>query len=361
MKQSLLFPVLFFAALQGASAQSTVISGKIATSDGSPLPARVAIQRQCGANPQIAGYTDRKGQFSFRWAVSEELIPDASEVGGGRIRMGSGADTEVTTAQHLPGAMADNMSGCTLRASTPGYRSDELPLDSVKTNFDHVDVGTIVLKPLGGSGGQIVSATSSKAPSGARKALDNGLEALGKGKNDEAGKDFEKAVGIYPQYAEAWLDLGKLRLRLKAQDTAAEALQKAEDADPKLAEAFVYLGMIEVAKKQWPEALKQLDAAVQLDPVHFPDAWFNHAVADYNLKNYDAAEKSVREVMKLDPQRKNPQIDYLLGLTLAGKGDYSGAAEALRTYIKVSPNAPDVAKAEELLPQIEKLQSSNHP
>jgi tetratricopeptide (TPR) repeat protein len=358
MKRLLLFPVLFFAALQGASAQSTTLSGKVATSDGSPLPSRVTIQRQCGASPQTVASTDRRGMFTFHWAVSEELIPDASETAG---RRPMGADPAITTARELPGATGQNMTGCTLRAMAPGYRSDEIALDSQKSYFENYNLGTITLHPTGSSAAQTVSATSSKAPSAAKKAFDNGLEEFGKGKTADAQKDFEKAVGIYPQYAEAWLNLGKLRLQLKADDAAAEALQKAVDADPKLAEALSYLGMIEVKKKQWEDAAKHLDAAVQLDPVRFPEAWFNDAVAGFNLKNYDAAEKSVRELMKLDPQRKNPQSDYLLGLILAGKKDYSGAAESLRAYIKTSPDAPDVPTAKGLLAQLEKMQAQDHP
>jgi tetratricopeptide (TPR) repeat protein len=360
MKRSLHFLVLFFTALHGASAQSTTLSGKVATADGSPLPPRVAIQRQCGASPQTVAYTDRRGQFSFHWAVSEELIPDASETGG-RIPIGSGADPAVTSARTLPGATGELMSGCTLRASAPGYRSDEIPLDSQKTHFENYNLGTITLKPTGSSGVQTVSATSSKAPSDARKAFDRGVEAVGKGKPADAEKDFEKAVAIYPQYADAWLNLGKLRLQRKADDAAAEALQKAVDADQKLVEALVYLGRLDVGKKQWEDAARNLDVAIQLDPVHFPDAWFNDAVAGFNLKNYDAAEKNVREAMKLDPQRKIPQSDYLLGLILAGKKDYSGAAEALRTYIKLSADAPDIPTAKAMLAQIEKLQTPSHP
>jgi len=360
MKRWLHFPVLFFAALQGASAQSTILSGRVVTSDGSPLPPRVVIQRECGRTPQNAAYTDRRGQFSFPWAVPEELIPDASETDG-RIRLGAGSDPAITSARALPGATGDNMSGCSLLASAPGYRSDPILLDSVKSNFDHYDLGTIVLKPAVSSGGQTVSATSSKAPSDARKAFDRGLEALGKGKTADGEKDFEKAVGIYPAYADAWLNLGKLRLQQKAEDGAAEAFQKAVEADDKLVEARVYLGTIEVRKRQWEDAARNLDAAVKLDPVRYPEAWFNDAVAGYNLKNYDAAEKNVREAMKLDPQRKNPQGDFLLGLVLAAKKDYAGAAEALRAYISHSPDAPDVAKAKTMLPEIEKMQTPGHP
>jgi regulator of sirC expression with transglutaminase-like and TPR domain len=78
-------------------------------------------------------------------------------------------------------------------------------------------------------------------------------------------------------------------------------------------------------------------------------------VANYNLKQYDAAEKSAREAVKLDPKRINPRSGYLLGLVLAEKRDYAGAAAELTAYIKLAPNAPDAAQVKEQLAQLEKL------
>jgi tetratricopeptide (TPR) repeat protein len=363
MKRLLLYPALFFLALPGASAQF-IVAGKVATADGGQLPDRVAIQRDCGGARQTAAYTDRKGQFSFRWGDTEGLAGDASQstLGGGpRGLAGTGIEQDSTTAQSRGTGSGPAMTGCELRAAAPGYRSDVIPLDGRRAVFGNYDVGTIVLNRIADVEGPSVSATSLKAPSDARRAFEKGLEALGKGKTADAEKDFEKAVSLYSQYAEAWLDLGKLRLQRKAEESAGEAFQKALEADRNLVEAQVYLGMLAVGKKQWPEAEKYLDAAVKLDPVHFPDAWFNDAVAGYNLKDYDGAERSVREALKLDPQHKHPQAEYLLGIILAAKKDYSGAAEQLRAYLKLAPDADDVAKVKTQLDEIEKLQTPNRP
>ncbi len=92
----------------------------------------------------------------------------------------------------------------------------------------------------------------------------------------------------------------------------------------------------------------------------FHDAWFNDAVADYNLKNYEAAEKSVREELKLDPpSTKIHQSYYLLGIVLAARKDYGSAVEQLRVYLKVAPDAPDAARAKTQIPDLEKLRDSN--
>jgi tetratricopeptide (TPR) repeat protein len=368
MKQLLLCPALFFLALPSAPAQ-IIVSGKVAVAEGGQLPDRVIIQRDCGGAPRTAAYADRKGQFNFRWSETAGITgDDASQSiapGGPRGVPGNGIGQDSAAQSRVPGngpaRIEPAMTGCELRAAAPGYLSEVVALDSNRAFFDNYDVGTIFLHRTGDAEGPPASGTSSKAPSDARKAFDKGLEALGKGKTPDAEKDFEKAVSLYPQYVEAWLDLGKLRLQRKADDSAREAFQKALEADANLVEPWVYLGMLAVEKKQWPDAAKYLNVALKLDPVHFPDAWFNNAVAGYNLKDYAGAEKSVREALRLDPQHKNPRSDYLLGLILAAQKDYSGAAEQLRFYLKLAPGGDDAEKVKTELAEIEKLESANHP
>jgi hypothetical protein len=81
MTRLVLFPTLLFLALPTARAQITV-SGKVVTADGDQLPAKVAIQRSCGGAPRTAGFTDRKGQFSFRWNETAGIIGDDASQSG---------------------------------------------------------------------------------------------------------------------------------------------------------------------------------------------------------------------------------------------------------------------------------------
>lgn len=361
MKLSILFPVLFFLALPRASAQ--LISGKVAVDDGGQLPDRVAIARDCGGAQRNVAYADRKGQFSFRWSDTTGITAaDASPSAGpggprGLPGTGIGQNSPIQSPGDVngPAASGPALTGCELRAVAPGYRSELVTLDGNRLSFDSYDVGTIFLHRTGDADAPPVSATSSKAPSGARRAFDKGLEAAGKGRSSDAEKDFEKAVSLYPQYAEAWLDLGKVRLKNKADDSAAEAFRKALEADGTLVEPRVYLGMLAVESKQWAAAAKYLDDALKSDPVHFPDAWFNKAVAEYNLKEYADAEKSVRKALQSDPQRRNPREEYLLGLILAAQKNYSGAAEQLRIYLRLAPDADDSEQVKTQLAEIEKL------
>ena len=143
------------------------------------------------------------------------------------------------------------------------------------------------------------------APKDAKKAYEKGLQSLLKNKPDDASKEFEKAVLSYPKYADAWMNLGKARMQQKSFEPAREALLKAIEADPKLVSPYIELGMMAAQQNKWEEAGPYLDRALRLDPIDFPQAWYVDAAANFNLKKFDAAEKSAREAQKLDAKHVN--------------------------------------------------------
>ena len=247
----------------------------------------------------------------------------------------------------------NQMANCEIRAQAAGYRSDVVNLMN-RNPMDNPDIGMIVLHRLANVEGVSISATSYMAPKDAKKAYEKGLQSVLKNKPDDASKEFEKAVLAYPRYADAWVSLGKARLQQNAFGPARDAMLKAIEADPKLVSPYIELGLMAAQQNKWEEAGPYLDRALRLDPVDFPQAWYVDAAANFNLKKFDAAEKSVREALKVDPKRTNARSGYLLGLILAEKHDFPGAAEEFRTYLKRWPDAPDYAKVKEQLTQVEK-------
>ena len=88
---------------------------------------------------------------------------------------------------------------------------------------------------------------------------------------------------------------GELRLQQKQYGPAKEAMMKALDADPKMASPYIQLGMLAAEQRQWEDAARNLDRALKLDPIDYAEAWYVDAVANFNLKLYDAAEASARQ------------------------------------------------------------------
>jgi tetratricopeptide (TPR) repeat protein len=245
------------------------------------------------------------------------------------------------------------MLNCELRANLAGFRSDRVDLSKTDAT-ENFDVGSIVLHPLKEGEGNSISTTSLQAPKNATKAYESGLQSLAKNKPEEAAKDFEKAVAVYPNYADAWTTLGKLREQQKSFGPAKEAFLKAVEADPKLVFPLTELGFFAAEQHQWEESARYLDQALKLDPIRYPEAWYAEAVADYNLKLYDAAEAGVREYIRLNPKNLNPRAHYLLGITLIQKKDRAAAAAELKTFIEMEPNAPDIGTLKEQLAELQK-------
>jgi regulator of sirC expression with transglutaminase-like and TPR domain len=97
------------------------------------------------------------------------------------------------------------------------------------------------------------------------------------------------------------------------------------------------------------------ERAVKLDPFDYPQEFFLNSVANYNLRNMDAAEKSALETERLDTEHHYPQASHLLGVILAQRQDYSGAAGEMRNYLKFAPGAQDAVTVRGQLDQLEKL------
>lgn len=341
------------------------ISGKVTVSDGSPLPRGVIIKSICLNTQRTVAYVDSKGYFNFEWGrATSAIMPDASDSYDPSIRQGNGSPfggqrgNDVFSDGRSNGSASGGQSlmGCELRAEANGFRSDVITLDSHRA-FDSPDVGTLVLYRTAGVEGTSVSATSMNAPRDARKAYEKGLQALRKGKAADALPELQKATSLYPRYANAWLDTGRAEIQLKDTDAAKEAFIKAIEADGKLVSGHAELGMIAIRGSDWPAAAKYLDAALKLDPIGFPQLWYPDAVAHYNMKNLDAAEKSTRSALQHDPQHKNPNANHLLGVILAMKNDLTGAVSALQTYIQLAPKAADLAQVQSQLAEIQSAQN----
>lgn len=331
-----------------ASGSSTLVSGKVAMDDGSPVPPDIVIQRVCSGSVQTVARTDLKGAFRFQWASpSSPLMPDATEAGGRQTPLPRDAGPLGNDS------LGNRMANCQLRANLAGYRSDRVDL-SLDEGSDNIDAGSILLHRLKDGEGNSISTTSLKAPKNAAKAYDSGLQSLAKNKPADAAKDFEKAVSIYPGYAEAWNTLGKLREEQKSYGPAREAFLKAVEADPKLVVPYTELGFLAAEQRQWEESARYLDQALKLDATGYPEAWYADAVADYNLKLYDAAEARVREYLMLNPKNLNPRAHYLLAVTLIQNNNPTAGAAELSTYIGLDPNAPDIATLKQQLADIQK-------
>jgi tetratricopeptide (TPR) repeat protein len=214
-------------------------------------------------------------------------------------------------------------------------------------------VGVLWLRPVSGHQGNTVSALSLRAPKDARKLFDKGTELLHSAKLPAAAASFQKAATIYPDYVDAWINLGNAQFRMGANDSARSSLQRAIELDPKMPGAWQMLGYIAFNQKKWDDAAGYLCHAEELDPMNSPMPWFYSAVAYYELRKYDQAEKSIRTEIGMDPVFQNHRAQYVLGMILIARHDLAGGSDALRSYLATKPDPRDVATVETALSKLQ--------
>ena len=88
----------------------------------------------------------------------------------------------------------------------------------------------------------------------AKEKFNAGIKAKQAKNLAEAEKQFMAATAAFPQYREAWNELGTVRYELKKLAPAEEALQKAVSVDPSYQAAYKSLGIVQLKAKKYPQA-----------------------------------------------------------------------------------------------------------
>ena len=330
----------------------TFLSGKVVVDDGSELTDSAVVESVCRGQRRFETYTDRKGNFSF-------------ELGKRRGTENMYIDSDVSRPSPNPnfsesqnglggGQDRRDLTDCELQAVLPGFTSQILELAGFQ-NSQIANVGNISLHRIARVEGFTISATTAMAPGKARKAFEKGLDDKKNKKFDAAEKKFQEAVNIYPKFAAAWLELGRIQLQNKDTAAARQSLAHAIEADCQFVSPHQELALINFNEKRWHDVVDETDQILKLNPISFPQDWFLNAVGNYYLQKLDVAEKSARQGLKADVEHRIPRLEYVLGVILANKHNYPEAMEHLRAYLRLAPNSSDAKSVNDQIVQLEKL------
>jgi tetratricopeptide (TPR) repeat protein len=309
-----------------------MLTGKVSLSDEGQPDDAIVVEFACGGSIRSSVAADAKGRFNL------PLSPSSGQASASRGISGN------ISAEHL--------DGCLLRAVLTGYRSDVIDLSKRETG-DKPDVGTIVLHRDGHAEGTLFSVTTAGAPKDAGKALAKGRDAIRDKKNDAALEELKKAVRLYPKYAAAWFELGRLYETMNNNTEARQAYEQAIAADPKYVRPLERLMMLAGLEGKSDEVAALSSRLVALDPNGFPVAYLSAAIANLNLGNWDASEKSAVELIRLDTEHRFPKGEQILGVVLAQKQKWAESAVHLRRFLELAPDGADADSTRRLLPDIE--------
>ena len=338
--------------MDNSLSKTIFISGKVVLEDGTPPPEPVLIERVCGTMRRAETRTDMKGHFSFQvgaGASNNEQMMDASSESTS-LR---GPMSPSSMGLGSSGRNSTDLRGCELRANLPGYQSSVVNL-TMHSQFDSPDIGMIILKRMAGREGDTISMTNALAPKEAKKAFDKSRQLMAKGNTTDAQKELSKAVDIYPKYASAWAELGRLQMEANEAGAARKSFEKSLEADPKYLPPYERLAVLALRERNWDDVLDKTDKLLKLNSFDFPQAYYYNALAHLNLNHPELAEKSARQALKQDAQ-KFSRAYYVLGLALAQKGEFASSVDQLKAYLSSNPSGNENEMVKKQLSDIEKL------
>lgn len=204
-----------------------------------------------------------------------------------------------------------------------------------------------------------VSVRELKIPDKAREEMRRGLERTAK--NDFAGSlfHFAKATQFFPNYFEAYYNLGLAHLALGHADDAIKALQTSIDLSGgqyALAEfAYGYLlcqqGKPADAERIVRRGLEAQDAA--------PEGYVILGEALKQLNRMEEAEKMEQEALLRNPHLAGAYL--VLSDVAEIRGDYRSEIMDLDAYLKLQPNGPGSELARKVRARAEQMLAKSQP
>ena len=159
-----------------------------------------------------------------------------------------------------------SVSGQSIQATV----SDPFEVDERKTTQSIL----VTVKPAAANGeanasnagSPTVSASDLKVPEEASHEFDKATKLIAKQQWQKAIEQLNKALALYPAYAEAYTNLGVVYARLGDSDKERDALQKAIAANGHFAPALVNLARLEMKDHNFAASEAHLNQATAVDP-----------------------------------------------------------------------------------------------
>ena len=204
--------------------------------------------------------------------------------------------------------------------------------------------------PPGGANDQL-SVRIVQIPPKARKEFESGKIRMEAQDVPASMQHFQKAIELYPKYAEAYQLLGVMHLQTGKLKDAEEELQKATEIEPNLSTAYFALGICRNEMAKYPDAEAALARGLELDPKS-PDGHYHIAEAYWNLGRWQESEQHASKALTLKPDMAPAHV--LLGNSLLRKKDAPGALKEFKEYLRLEPQGLYAAGTRTAVERLEK-------
>ena len=175
-------------------------------------------------------------------------------------------------------------------------------------------------------------------------------EACAGGKFDDAQKLLERALQIYPQFAEALTLRGLLQLRANHIDQGRQDFEQAIQYDPTYGPAYVALGAAYNAQAHYDDALRTLELGTAISPLAW-QGYYEMARASIGKGFYDKGLQFADRAEQLNGNHL-AAIHLLKAYAMIPLKFYSRAKEELQAYLQHEPRGGNAEQARHLLAQL---------
>lgn len=188
----------------------------------------------------------------------------------------------------------------------------------------------------------LTALAAAQAPT-AKDYLKRGIARFGKGDTDGALVEFNKAIELSPQMAEAHLQRGKARRAKGDLDGAISDYEEAIGLDPRLAsnnrditQAFTNRGFIRTNQFDLDGAISDFDKAIKISP-NDADSYIKRAEAYLINNDLIDAIKDFDKGISLNPPTASASLAYAgRGFTRLLQGDEDAARRDFDKSLKLS-------------------------
>ncbi|HWR36593.1 MAG TPA: tetratricopeptide repeat protein [Clostridia bacterium] len=214
-------------------------------------------------------------------------------------------------------------------------------------------------KPATAKDKSMVSASALKIPRKAQKELDAGNEALGNGKLDKAREHFDRATQIYPQFDQAWNNLGVVRMKQGDRAGGQQAFEAALKINDKFARAYVNLARLALQDNDYKQASELLKKSLSTEPLN-AEALSMACQADFLAGNLEQVVSNARKLHTI-PHDGQALGHYAAGSALQQLNRPSEAITEYTLFLKEAPQSPLTLKAREAISELGKqVQVESH-
>ncbi len=171
----------------------------------------------------------------------------------------------------------------------------------------------------------------------AQYAIQKAAGYLQNNKNDEALKEFRKALAFDPQNATAHTYIGKIYQGQGKLNEAIKEFKSVVQSDPTSVTSRNNLGNAYLQAKQYKEAEKEFKTAAKMDPIN-PLADYTLGILYSQTDRFSEAETQFNKVAKVSP--KDGNVFYALGALLNKMGRSEEAVKNLEKSLVLKKDFP---------------------